>query len=506
MISDENDDDGNCDLDNTLVLEIDGPSKVVLPSFPKPSVRRKLDRLSWEKVEADQVNYDDSFGFDASTSEEDMMDIDLQLPIDYFRRFFEDNLLKHIVDQSNLYSIQKNPNKPLALDQNELEQWLGLCLYFSISKISNTKLQWSKPMAQEIVTSAMTRDRFQQIKSNFHLVDNSTRDPSDKIFKVRPLIDHLRKKFKEVEMHELLCIDEQMVPFKGISSLKQYIPKKPHKWGFKFFVLADCKGFVYDFFPYVGKIDRVCNDAVPDLGPSSNSVLQLAECIPSFRNHKLYMDNWFSSIALYKHLATRGIWCTGTVQANRLRGLTFRTDKQLMLRGRGFHEEYKTVSDGITITAVKWVDTRSVCLLSSFLQAEPLGQCERYDKKIKAKIEIPQPCIVKFYNKNMGGVDLNDQLISLYRISFRVRKYYHKMLFHMIDMTVVNCWLLYRRDAGNLSNPENKQLSLLKFKLSLADSLIKGGKDCLKKGDGNRMWRLIFLKRKRLVMLHIQSH
>ena len=39
-----------------------------------------------------------------------------------------------------------------------------------------------------------------------------------------------------------------MVPFKGASSLKQYIPKKPHKWGYKLFIWADNEGLVYDFF------------------------------------------------------------------------------------------------------------------------------------------------------------------------------------------------------------------------------------------------------------------
>ena len=38
----------------------------------------------------------------------------------------------------------------------------------------------------------------------------------------------------------------------------------------------------------------------------------------------------------------------------------------------------------------------------------------------------------------MGGVDLADQLIALYRISFCVRKYYHKLVFHLLDMSVAN--------------------------------------------------------------------
>ena len=86
-------------------------------------------------------------------------------------------------------------------------------------------------------------------------------------------------------MIEELSIDEQMVPFKGISSLKLYIPKKPYKWGFKLFVLADCQGYIYDFFPYVGKTEPVLSELVPDLGSSSDAVLHLAESIPSYKNH-----------------------------------------------------------------------------------------------------------------------------------------------------------------------------------------------------------------------------
>ena len=100
----------------------------------------------------------------------------------------------------------------------------------------------------------MTRDGFQQIKSNFHLVDTSKKDPKDKLFKIKPLVEHLKNKFKNTQMIEELSIDEQMVLFKEISSLNQYIPTKHYKWGFKLFVLADCQGYIYDFFPFVGKI------------------------------------------------------------------------------------------------------------------------------------------------------------------------------------------------------------------------------------------------------------
>jgi len=48
-------------------------------------------------------------------------------PIEYFRDFFDDYLLDYIVEQSNLYAIQKDPTKPLNLDRQELEQFFPLC-------------------------------------------------------------------------------------------------------------------------------------------------------------------------------------------------------------------------------------------------------------------------------------------------------------------------------------------------------------------------------------------
>ena len=81
----------------------------------------------------------------------------------------------------------------------------------------------------------------------------------------------------------------------------------------------------------------------------------------------------------------------------------------------------------------------------------------------------------------MGGVDLADQLIALYRISFCVRKYYHKLVFHLLDMSIANAWLLYRRDAKKLLLSINKQQSLLQFKISIVDSLLKVGKCDYKK-------------------------
>ena len=157
-------------------------------------------------------------------------------PLEYLRVFLDAEIMDVIVYQSNLFSVQKNSEKPLGLTVHELEQWLGLVLFFSISKLPNTRMHWSKILApfSDIASSVLSRNRFELIKSNLHLADNSllSNDASsreDKLFKVRPLVNHLRQKFNQIAMSQNLCIDEQMVPFKGKSQLRQYIPSKPKK-------------------------------------------------------------------------------------------------------------------------------------------------------------------------------------------------------------------------------------------------------------------------------------
>ena len=125
-------------------------------------------------------------------------------------------------------------------------------------------------------------------------------------------------------MSQMLCIDEQMIPFKGNSALQQYLPSKPHKYGYKVFILCSNKGVIYEFELYTGKIQPA--DDASDLGASLNIVLRLAKIIPTDKHYLLYFDNWFTSLPLVCHLAKSKIFCLGTVRSNRLLGCDLSSD------------------------------------------------------------------------------------------------------------------------------------------------------------------------------------
>ena len=60
-------------------------------------------------------------------------------------------------------------------------------------------------------------------------------DPSpDKLFKLRPLLDHLFEKFQEVYvLARYISIDESLLLWKGRLPFNQYIPLKRARFGVK---------------------------------------------------------------------------------------------------------------------------------------------------------------------------------------------------------------------------------------------------------------------------------
>lgn len=79
----------------------------------------------------------------------------------------------------------------------------------------------------------------------------------------------------------------------------------------------------------------------------------------------------------------------------------------------------------------------------------------------------------------MGGVDLLDQLIGLYRIYIRSRKWTLRMIFHAVDFAIVNSWIEYRKDC---CVNENEALDLMHFRLRIAEALVNATSNIRSRG------------------------
>ncbi|KAH8027792.1 hypothetical protein HPB51_010306 [Rhipicephalus microplus] len=310
----------------------------------------------------------------------------VESPITYFRNFFDVTFLSHICEQSSLYSAQRNPNKVTSMTVNDLEQFIGTVLTMSLMKLPQTRMYWSQRFRVSQVADTMTRDRWEEIKQSLHFSDNQEapdqNDPErDRLYKVRPLLDHLVAKCHEIPKSQKLCVDEQLVPFKGRSSLKQYLPNKPKKWSYKLFLLCDERGIMYNFEVYTGK--SLPQQGFPDIGASGNIVLQMASIVPRGLDYILYFDNWFCGVDLQVVLKKVGISSVGTVRGARLKGCKLPSDKDLKKKGRGSYVEMATTFEGVSLRAVKWFDNRPVTSLSTFVSASPEQAVKRFDKKTR---------------------------------------------------------------------------------------------------------------------------
>lgn len=117
--------------------------------------------------------------------------------------------------------------------------------------------------------------------------------------KIRPVINHLNERFATVPMDQRLSVDEQMCSTKIGHFLEQYLPNKPHKWGFKLYVLCDLMEYAHKFEVYSGQENSKQLPDEPDLGATGNVVVRLLRRVSKRLNHIIYFDNFYTSLVYF---------------------------------------------------------------------------------------------------------------------------------------------------------------------------------------------------------------
>ena len=390
--------------------------------------------------------------------------------LEVFLLFFTEELLGMITDQSNLYAAQTMGEETYSqwnkITIEELKAYLGFYILMGLVQLPSMYDYWStNPIYRySVIADRITRDRFFEIHKYLHFSDNQRLaqygSPShDKLGKVRPVIDYLNNRFITMyDPHCEMAIDEAMIKFKGHSSLKQYMPKKPIKRGFKVWVRGDSiNGYVSELEVYAGKVTEK-----GEKGLGRHVVEKLCNTLAG-RHHHIYFDNFFTSIPLLLSLRQNGLYGCGTMKANRLgfpAQFTPKMKKGLPNRGDSMALQNEE------LTCCLWQDTKPVVVISSFSQPDEKAKVKR-KKHDGSTIEIDCPMAIHQYNKYMGGVDLNDQLRNYHTYSFKSRKFYKYIFFFLFHLSITNSFLLTKHYCPTISVRNIKQ-----FRERLAMSLI----------------------------------
>ena len=393
----------------------------------------------------------------------------LLTPYEYFQKFVTPDMISSLAENTNLYSVQKT-GKCANTTVKELEQMVGMFFRMGLVRMASVRQYWESESSYEPVSGVMSRNRFELLCTMIHFINNASIDDQakreDKLWKIRPWLNAMRKQCLEIVPEEHSSVDEMMCQYRGIRSpIRQYIKCQPPPWGFKMWARANSSGLLSDFDVYQGG-----DGTRTELGQGGDVVAKLTSTLPKHQYYKVYADNLFTRIPLLRKLADDGIYYTGTVRQNRLQGISMADESHLRKKSRGSYD-YR-VDEESNIAAVRWYDNRAVTMLSTTTCLDPIQTTKRWDKKQKKELDVPMPAVIRDYNQHMGGVDLLDSFLAKYRFRIKSRRWYIYLFWHMLSVGLVNAWLMHRRDHKLLNLPKNELLPQRKFQSYVASALV----------------------------------
>ncbi|XP_049962750.1 piggyBac transposable element-derived protein 4-like [Schistocerca serialis cubense] len=226
--------------------------------------------------------------------------------LDFFSYFVDRDLLAHYKEQTNLYARQKlrqltsggqlTPACRMfgwtGVTLVEVKKFLAIIFHMSISQKPFIGDHWSQDpcLSCNYCPNLLTRNRFLQIMSNFHLNDNSLEikrgEPGyDPLHEVHPLVETICLQFQQAYLpdHDIM-VDEGMCKYRGRIYFKQYLLQKPSKYGMKLCMLSESNsGYIWNLQIFCGQ-SNVVVDIVKNL---------LGTLVG--KGHTLFTDRFYTS-------------------------------------------------------------------------------------------------------------------------------------------------------------------------------------------------------------------
>ena len=324
----------------------------------------------------------------------------------FVQLFLTRELLEYFVDETNDYARYCRQELNITLSYKwhrcnltDMAHYLGLLVFFGQLVCGDVRQYWRRGffMATPNVAGLMTRDAFLAMDRYFHVFNRRAipRGNQDKLILVRPLMEYLQNRCRMLVVpSKNLSLDEGLLAYKGRLSIKVYNPKKPKKYGVKFFFVTESNtGYVLDISIYSGVFSTLCDT--------------LFQLVDRFRGkgYHLFMDNYYNSIALAQELYDTGIRCSGTLRLVRGAPTVLKDvgqNPRLLPKGETLWRRKKDVF------CILWNDIRLVPMITT--SHEPIREevTQRRKKRQHGRVhyeevQVQRPTVIGHYNRHMGG-------------------------------------------------------------------------------------------------------
>ena len=200
------------------------------------------------------------------------------------------------------------------------------------------------------------------------------------------------------------------------------------------FSLCETSGYLWNSFVYLGKEPNRNGDdpdLVQRLGKSGAVIPRLMGTLLN-KGYRLYVDNWYTSQVLLNYLHENNTAACGTAQKNQIKLPKVFTDAPL---AKGEHS-FRRDDD---LLAMRFNDKKEIYFLSTIPQANMVntGRQDWEGNQVR-KLQV-----VHDYNRYMGGVDRNDEMLSNYISVQKSMKWTQKVASHFIEEAVLNSMLIF---------------------------------------------------------------
>ncbi|XP_059196338.1 piggyBac transposable element-derived protein 4-like [Centropristis striata] len=344
-----------------------------------------------------------------------------------FDLFFTAEIISIIVQMTNLQGRRSVANWS-DVDATDIQAYIGLLILAGVyrSKGESTRSLWDDHTGRAIFRASMSHSKFRLINANIRFDDKLTR-PSrhreDKLAPIRCVWEMWTHRLPMLfNPQEDVCVDEQLVPFRGRCKFRQYMPSKPAKYGLKIWVTADvATSYAWRCQVYTGK----AADSAVEVGQGKRVILDMTKGLEGFT---VTCDNFFTSYSLVQELLKRKVALVGTIRKNKPE----LPPKLLQMRARAVLSSLFAFTKNTT--AVSYIPKRgkNVILLSS-----------KHREPAVTGDEKRKPVIITEYNHCKGGVDNLDKVVGTYSCRRKTHRWPQVLFCNMIDVSAFNAFVIF---------------------------------------------------------------
>nr|XP_037874030.1 piggyBac transposable element-derived protein 4 isoform X2 [Bombyx mori] len=373
-------------------------------------------------------------------------------PYEAFISIWNREIMDLIVRETNLYSqqlattmLENGMIRPTSritrwhdTNVDELYTYFAIILAMSLVVKSHAEEYWSNNndiFNTPGFSTYMSYDRFMLISKCLHFSNNVhynselLTQPQDKLFKIKPIIDHLNCKYSELFiLSQNVTLHESFTMRKGLLD-NQLIPNKGPTIGVKIFEVCESKtGYLWRFEVYVGHDISALQEDNQISGTIPSLVLRLLNGL-EHKGHTVWMDNFYNSPALARELKVRGFDCAGTLSTNRQfvpSELANISEKDMIVG-----QVVGCTSEDVDVMVWRDIGKREAFI--STYHGVSSTRCG----------ETLNPSVVLDYNTCMGVVDRKAHQLSMYPIERKSTQVWYKKIFRrLLHASILNAHIL----------------------------------------------------------------